>query len=60
MISNEDIREYHFAGTGSHPPMTVSAKSQEEALEKYRAQIGMAVVESGYEESTSSTSLENN
>ncbi len=32
MISNDDISDFHFAGTGSNlPPMNIRAKSQAEA-----------------------------
>ncbi len=32
MISNDDLSDFHFAGTGSNlPPMNIRAKSQAEA-----------------------------
>ena len=48
-ITNDDVQEFHFAGTGIHPPMIVVAKDQLEAQAKYRERIGMMVVKSGYE-----------
>ncbi len=48
MIGEENVRDYHFAGTGEHPPMTISARSQEEAEQKRKEKI--VVVKSSYEE----------
>lgn len=42
MVSNRDVRKetFHFAGTGSHPPIAVEAWTQADAIEKYRGIVG--------------------
>ena len=49
MVSNEEIREYHFAGTGVHPPISVTARNADEAEEKRKEKLGIVIVKSGYE-----------
>lgn len=56
MIGDQDIREFHFAGVGVHPPMTISASSQEEAEKIRKEKLGLVVVKSGYEEEPESES----
>lgn len=49
MVSNEEIREYHFAGTGVHPPISVKARNIDEAEEKRKEKLGTVIVKSDYE-----------
>ena len=49
MMSNENIQEYHFAGTGLHAPITIKATSPDEAKQKYDQLIGVKIVKSEYE-----------
>ena len=37
MIQNADQIDFHFAGAGAHPPITIKAVSEAEAREKYYA-----------------------
>ena len=37
MIQNADQIDFHFAGAGSHPPITIKAVSEADAREKYYA-----------------------
>lgn len=48
MISNEEIREYHFAGTGVHPPFSVTASNADEAEEKRKEKLGIVIVKNGH------------
>ena len=39
MIQNADQIDFHFAGAGVHPPITIKAVSEAEAREKYYAML---------------------
>jgi hypothetical protein len=39
MIQNADQIDFHFAGHGAHPPITIKAVSEADAREKYFAML---------------------
>ena len=50
MISKKDVQEYHFAGTGVHPPISVTASSVEEAEAIKNQKLGIVIIKSEYKE----------